>query len=138
VVRSERSADDGEVGAGLIGTVFGAAGFLVLLLFAVQLVLNLYATTVVTAVGFDAARIVAGGDAGEVGRATSQGAAESFARSLLGRYEEQGSLGMTWGYDADTVSLRIEATHPTRLLPSVTFPFQRVDRTITVRLEDFR
>ncbi|HUF33478.1 MAG TPA: hypothetical protein VMN58_09760 [Acidimicrobiales bacterium] len=137
-MRSARSADDGEVGAGLIGTVFGVAAFLVLLLFAVQLVLNLYATTVVTAVSFDAARIVAGADAGAAGRVESEATAESFARGLLGRYEEAGRLDMTWDYDSDVVRLRVQATHPTRLLPDVVFPFQRVDRTITVRLEDFR
>lgn len=137
-MRSERSADDAEVGAGLIGTVFGVAAFLVLLLFAVQLVLNLYATTVVTAVGFDAARIVAGDDAGVAGRGSSEAAAEAFARGLLGGYETHGRLDMSWGYDEDFVRLRVQATHPTRLLPNVVFPFQRIDRTITIRLEDFR
>jgi hypothetical protein len=126
----------------VVGSLVGVTAFLVLLLFAVQLVLNLYATTVVTGVGFDAARIVAGAEGGPGAEAS----AEAFARGLLGRYEQEGSLRMDWSYGPvegrsgapATVHLRLRATHPTRLLPGVTFPFQVVDRTIHVRVEDLR
>jgi hypothetical protein len=128
----------------MIGTLFGVVGFLALLLFAVQLILNLYATSVVTAVGFDAARMVAGADAGDgVGR--DESAARAHVENLLGAYQERGSLDLTFTYGArdanglpDVVNLRLQADHPTRLLPKVSFPYQTVDRTFTVRIEEVR
>ena len=112
--------------------------FLVLLLFAVHLVLNLYATSLVTAAAFDAARVVAGGDGGP----GAEAAAEEHARSLLEGYEGEEALRFSWRYTstdgddlADVVRLRVVAHHPTRLLPSVGLPFQRLDRTFTVRIE---
>ncbi|MDQ3756428.1 MAG: hypothetical protein M3394_01070, partial [Actinomycetota bacterium] len=56
------SCADAE-GSGLLGTVVGGLVFLSLLFFAVQVVLGLYATSVVTAVAYDAAKAVAGADA---------------------------------------------------------------------------
>ena len=53
--------------------------FLTLLLFAVHLVLNLYATSVVTAVAFDAARVVAGSEGGRAAEVV----AEREARAVL-------------------------------------------------------
>lgn len=119
-------------------------GFLILLLFAVQLVLNLYATSVVTAVGFDAARLVAGADAG-VGGQRDEAAARAHVDNLLGDYREEGDLHLTFSYGAtdpggvpEVVIVRVQATHPTKLLPNVSFPYQTVDRTFTVRLEEVR
>src|SRR5680860_701395 len=117
---------------------------LTLLLFAVQLVLNLYATSVVTAVGFDAARLVAGADAG-AGSARDETAARDLVSDLLGGYRDRGDLDLSFSYAStaggpapEVVRAHLVARHPTQLLPDVTFPFQTVDRTITVRLEELR
>ena len=53
----------GERGAGLLSTVAGVVVFLVFLLFAVQLLFGLYATSTVNAVANDAATRAAGADA---------------------------------------------------------------------------
>jgi hypothetical protein len=131
----------GERGSGLISSVVGVTAFLVLLLFAVQLVLNLYATSTVTAAAFDGARIVAGARGG----ANAEEEAEARIRSLLPGYAAEGSLSLSWEYrdtDAiagpDVVALTVEAEHPTRLLEVMRLPFQHITRTITVRLEQMR
>jgi hypothetical protein len=124
-----------EAGAGMVSSVVGVAAFLTLLLYAVQLALNLYATSTVTAAAFDAARIVAGSDGDEA-------EAEAHLRELL---DGMDSLATTWGYrdtdgigGADVVELRVVVDNPTRLLRAVPVPYQRVARTVTVRLEAFR
>lgn len=111
------------------------------MLFATHLVLNLYGTSVVTAAAFDAARLRAGDD----GRAVSETEAESHAARLLGRYQREGRLELRWSYpdldgdgQADSVALQVIAEHPSSLLPAVRFPFQHLDRTVTVRLERLR
>lgn len=127
-----------ERGTGMVSSVVGVTAFLALLLFAVQLVLNLYATSTVTAAAFDGARIVAGAHGGPAAEVD----AEAHIRSLLGRYDD---LHMTWDYrdtdaipGADVVALEIDAEHPTRLLGVFPVPYQHVDRTITVRIEQLR
>lgn len=126
----DRWAD--EAGTGLVGSLVGVTVFLVLLLFAVQLALNLYATSAVTSVAFDAARQVAASDGGVDATAT----AEARARELLGRFEEGGGeLLFDWTTTRDdVVVLRVVAERPS-LLANVSFPFQRVARTVTVRWE---
>lgn len=129
---STRSADDG---VGLLSSIVGVTVFLVLLLFAVQLALNLYATSTVTTVAYDAARKVAGSDGGP----SSTQEAELAARSLLGRFEANGGT-LTFRWDTtrdDVVRLRVVAERPA-LLAHVRFPFQRIDRTVTVRWERTR
>ena len=133
---STRSAPESERGVGLIGTLAGTTAFLVLLLFAAQLLLNLYAVSTVTAAAFDAARVVAGEDGGP----PAELEAERQARQLLGRVGEEATF--TWSYvDTDGrpgpehVALRVQADSPSRLLPHVPLPFQQVDRTVTVRME---
>jgi hypothetical protein len=106
--------------------------FLVLLLFAVQLALNLYATSAVTSVAFDAARQVAG----SAGGPSSAADAEARARRVLDRFESGGGrLVFVWDTSrADVLALTVEAERPS-LLPHVRFPFQHVQRTVTVRWE---
>ena len=128
-----------ERGTGLIGTVAGVTAFLVLLLFASQLLVNLYATTTVTAAAFDAARIVAGGDGGP----DSERLAEAGARRQLGPAGSSADFAWRWldtdGDAADDhLELRVRADSPTNLLPNVRFPFQTIDRTVQVRAERFR
>lgn len=122
-----------EQGVGLVGTLAGVTMFLVLLLFAVHLVLNLYGTSTVTAVAFDAARIAAGSGGDEV-------TAERYAEQLLRGYAERGALELDWSAsDAEHVRLRIVAAHPTAdLLPFLDLPFDVTERTVVVRRETFR
>lgn len=127
-----------ENGTGLLSTLVGVTIFLVLILFAVNLVLNLYATSVVTAAAFDAARLRAGGGLASVSEAEAE--AQLFA--LIPNYRREGSMQLTWSYPStdadavpDVVELQVVAEHPTALLPNMDLPFQRIDRTISVRLE---
>jgi Flp pilus assembly protein TadG len=128
-----RSARSGaERGAGLIGTVAGVAVFLAFLLFAVQLLFNLYATSAVTAAAYDAARTVAGGNGGDTA------SAEEHARQVLGRYAER--VAFEWSVDDDVVALRVTAKNPTFLLPALggAVGMDEIDRTVRVRVERLR
>lgn len=133
--RSPRSAADrDERGGGVLSAWFGLVVFFALLLFAVQVLYNLYATSVVTSVSYDAARRVAAarGDPDAVARA------EADARAALGSYASRVTYG--WTVDADVVVLRVRARNPSFLLPAVAGPvaFGEVDRTVRVRVERFR
>jgi hypothetical protein len=113
----------------------GFSVFLVLLLFAVQTLFNLYAASVVTAVSYDAARRVAGSDGGTA----FIGAAEAQARQELGRYA--GRVTFDWsGSGPDEVVLRVQSRNPSVLLPLLAGPaaLDRLDRTIHVRMEHFQ
>ena len=120
-----------EAGTGLIGSVVGVTVFLVLLLFGAQLALDLYATSAVTGVAFDAAR--------EVATSGSTEAAEASARSVLGRFETGGGhLDFDWHLsDPDLVAVTVRAERPS-LLPNLRLPFQRIERTVRVRRERMR
>lgn len=130
-----------EAGTGLIGSAAGVAVFLVLLLFAVQLVVNLYASSTVSAAGYDAARQVASrrvdhGDPAAI--ASAQLDAERRLRRLLGELGR--SAEVTWQVDADTVRLRVVADAPgvlPRRLAQGT-ALRQVDRTFVVRIEAIR
>jgi len=113
--------------------------FLVFLLFAVQLLFGLYASSTVTAVANDAAQ-----------RAAASGAPpieviESDARANLGRVGEAAEF--TWSFDdtdgdgvSDTIILRVVAAPP-RLVPTSigsAAGFGDIHRTVRVRLEAFR
>jgi hypothetical protein len=112
------------------------AVFLVLLLFAVQVLLNLYATSVVTAAAFDAARDVAsaGGDL------TSVDIAEAKARDVLGRYADRVSFEWTVpDAKGDDVVLHVRAENRVFSFPGLSIePLQVVDRTVRARIECFR
>ena len=122
-----------EGGAGLVSTLAGVTMFLTLVLFAVHLLLNLYGTSTVTAVAFDAARIAAGSDGDER-------AAARYAEELLAGYVERDALALDFSRsDEDVVRLRVVAEHPTAdLLPLVDLPFDVTDRTVVVRRERVR
>ena len=130
-----------EAGTGLLGSIVGVTVFLIVLLFAVHLILNLYGTSVVTAAAFDGARLRAGGGGLEV----SEADAELQVLELLGGYRADGRLVLSWSYPdtdgdglPDVVALRVVAEHPSDLSGAVDVPFQRVDRTVTVRIERLR
>ena len=123
-----------ERGGGLVQLWVGFFVFLVMLLFAVQVLFNLYAASVVTSISYDAARRVAGSDGGSEAVA----GAEADARRALGRYEDRVTFAWTTG--ADEIVLRVSADNPSVLLPVLAGPvaFDRFDRTIRIRVERFR
>jgi len=126
------STDRGEDGTGIIGTVVGVVIFLSLLLFAVQVLVGLYATTVVSAAAYDAAKTVAGSDAGA--GAAARAVAVDEARRRLGRAGEQASF--IWGDSPDSVVLTVRAPRPQFLPGSLGLP--DVVRTVRVRVEAVR
>ena len=122
-------------GTGLISTAVGVTAFLGFLFLAVQLLFNLYATSVVTADGYDAARQVAASQA-VGGSSTAQ--AEAKARARLGSYQSRVHLDWS-GTNDEVVRLRIRADNPHLLGFGVTdLAFTHIDRTIEVRVERFR
>ena len=123
-----------ERGGGLVQLWAGFLVFLVMLLFAVQVLFNLYAASVVTAVSYDAARRVAGSDGGPGFVAD----AEEQARQALGRYA--GRVTFDWSASSpEEVVLRVQSDNPSVLLPVAAGPlaFDRLDRTIRIRVERF-
>lgn len=101
-------------GTGVVATIVGVAVFLVLLLLATQVLFDLYARSAVAAVAFDAARIVAGSDAGA--SAASLARAEDAARADLGVYSR--GARFRWQVTANDVELTV-AVHNPSLLPRV-------------------
>ncbi len=131
-----------EAGVGVISSVAGVAAFLAFLFFAVQLLFNLYATSVVTANAYDAARDVASvrvdhDDPGSV--ASAQATAERQLRDRLGSYSGR-ITSLDWSRStADTVRLRVKADNPNLLLFGTgLLGFDRIDRTVVVRVERFQ
>jgi hypothetical protein len=126
-----------EAGAGLLSTVAGVVVFLVFLLFAVQLLFGLYASSTVNAVANDAAVRAASADAPPLE------VIEAQARETLGEVGE--SADFRWATDdvdrdgaADTVVLEV-VTRPPRFIPrSVggSIGLDEVRRTVRVRLEE--
>ena len=124
-----------EQGGGPISTWIGFVVFLAMLLFTVQALLNLYATTVLTSVAFDAARHVAESDTGTAAIAS----VEAQARQMLGRFSSE----VTFDWSAttgDDVVLRVRGRVPSVVLtPGETvLPFGEIDRTVRLRVERFR
>ncbi len=109
---------------------------LLLVLLAVQVLFDLYARSAVTAAAFDAARVVAGSDAG--GTPTSQGQAELDARRELGAYGERATFD--WAVDAEEVRLVVRVRNPSVLPALVASPLglDTVDRSVVVRRERVR
>lgn len=125
----------GEEGAGLIGTIAGFTTFLAFLLFAVQLLTNLYATSVVTSATHDGASLAARSDGGHLDPVV-QARAEDHVREILGSYG--GDADFDWSTSTvDVVRLRVRIDNPSFLLRSLPadLPFQHVDRTAVVRAE---
>jgi hypothetical protein len=124
-------------GAGLIASIAGVTAFLAFLTVAVQILVNLHTASVVTSVAYDAARQVAADGAGRDD--ADLAAAESFARSLLGRVGDDAEF--EWiDDDPSVVQLRVIARSPRFLLPVVdgALGLDVIDRTVTVRVEELR
>jgi hypothetical protein len=136
-IRSSRSVSSAprERGTSLIGSLVGVVVFLFFLLLAVQVTYDLYATSAVTSAAFDAVRVTAGADAdGDA----SRDAAEAHARAVLGRYGQR--VSFEWSTNDDVVTLHVQALNPSFLPVAMRRPLgiDRVDRTVTARIERFR
>lgn len=125
-----------EAGTGLIATVFGVAVFLAFLLLAVQTIFDLYARSAVGAAAFDAARVVAGSDAGATPAA--QADAVTNARDVLGHYGRDASFA--WRVTPDEVELTVSVRSPSLLPTLVARPLglDQIDRSVVVRRERVR
>lgn len=126
-----------ERGAGILSTVLGAGVFLLLLLFAVQVLVGLYTRSVVTAATYDAAKAVAGADAGSSAAARLD--AERNAQAQLGAYGRE--VVFDWAASTDVVVvLTARGPRPSFLPAALTGPVGLGDvvRTVTVRKEALR
>ncbi|MEO6989595.1 MAG: hypothetical protein ABI239_13225 [Aquihabitans sp.] len=131
----------GEAGTGLIGSAAGVAAFVLFLLFAVQLIVNLYATSTVTAAGYDAARSVASANVDHSDPqsvAVAQREAERHLRDLLGDMGQSAQL--SWSTDGNQIRLHVVVDSPGILPSSVrdTTSLRHIDRTFVVRIEEPR
>ncbi|MEO5839191.1 MAG: hypothetical protein ABIQ73_29780 [Acidimicrobiales bacterium] len=125
-------------GAGLVTLTGGLLVFLLLLFFAVQLTINMYARSQVTAAGFDAARHVAGYD-NDQRRGPATVEAEARLRSMLGSMGDD--IRVEWDLsDPDTVRLHLTLAPPS-IAPALVrgaVGLDQIDRTIVVRTERAR
>lgn len=132
----------GDDGVGLVGSLAGVVVFLAFLLFAAQLLVNLSATSMVTSAAYEGARLAAGrgvaqGDVAAQQEARRRG--EERVRALLGRFGDR--VRFDWsGSTGDVVVLRVQAEPPSVLLPALPaeLGFDRIDRSVQVRVEDLR
>jgi hypothetical protein len=129
----------GDGGAGLLSTAAGVVVFLVFLLFAVQLLFGLYASSTVTAVANDAATRAASAHAPPLA------VIEAEARDALGEVGERATF--TWALDDtdddgidDTVVLEVVASPPRFIPASVggSIGLDEVRRVVRVRTEQAR
>ena len=127
-------------GAGTTGTSVGVVVFLLLMLAAVQILFDLYASTMVTAAAYDAAREVASVDVADDRCRSVDGAEQRFVEAL-GNYGRRGHASLTWTCTADdVVRVRVVADHPTVLPRRLAglLSLGHLDRTIEVRAETAR
>lgn len=124
----------------MIGTSAGFLVFLLLMFAAVQILFNLYATSMVTSAAHEAARTVAGFDAA-ADRCGAVADAEAQFVESLGDYGDAGHAELFWNCaDPDVVTVQVVAEHPTFLPAGLAglIDLGRLDRTIVVRVEAFR
>jgi hypothetical protein len=122
-----------ESGTGIVATLTGVAVFSVLLLLAVQVLVDLYARSTLGAVVYDAVRVVSGSDAGAT--PSSLAAAEATARAELGRAGEDAAF--RWRVGASTVELTVTLTEPSLLPASLVRPLalDHVTTSVVLRRE---
>lgn len=120
-----------ERGSGLVSTLAGVTVVLAFLFLATQVLVNLYATSTVTAAADEAAHLLARDPGASCERAGAR------VRQRLGSYAATAGLAVTCSARADAVSVRVVATNPRLTLGGLaaSVPFSTIDRTATVRLE---
>lgn len=121
-----------EAGTGLVGTAAGVTALVLLMGLAAQVLLTLYATSVVNAAAHDAARRVAAAG----GAHSALPAADAHLRHLLGGLADRAVID--WRIDPDAVSVRVRAENRVALAGLRLGPLGEIDRTARVRLECFR
>jgi hypothetical protein len=125
----------GEAGVGPISSIFGVVIFLGFLMLATQVMVHLYASSTVSAVAFDVARRASADGAGCAG-------AQSRALDLLGSYGDPATVTVdcTDGPGAGVRSVTISGPTPARMVDAfgTTLGTDRIERTATVRIEEFR
>ena len=111
--------------------------FLLLMLMAVFVLYNLYATSVITSAGHEAVAAVAAYSQAS-NRCAAVSAAETAFLDSLGDYADNATISLNWTCsDADVVKLEINAQHPT-LLPDFAAGLAglaTLERTIETRVE---
>ena len=127
---AERVAGDG--GTAIVGTLVGFVIFIVLLLFATQVVVRLYAESALTSAATRAADTVASSTVPSSGVS----AAETEARRELGSFGARHTAFLWREVDAEQVVLEVQSRSP-EFLPGLP-GWSRIDRTVTVRTERFR
>jgi hypothetical protein len=139
VIRTRGRGDDGT---SLLTASLALFIFLAFLLFAVQLLLNLYEGSVVTDVAFDGAREVASsrvdhGDPTAVDTARLR--AEGKMRNLLGPQGQRASFDWS-GSDGNQIAVRVQLDTPHFEVAGLgrDLPFNHIDRTARVRVEVLR
>lgn len=104
--------------------------FLAFLMFAVQVLIHLFATSIVSAAAFDAARLASGSEA------VTEQAAQAHGMGILGRFSDRVTdFDVTVG--AESVSVSVRAKSPA-LLPRAwgrVIGAESIDRTVVVRRE---
>jgi hypothetical protein len=131
-----------EHGTGLVSSIAGVTVFLAFLFFAVQLLCNLYATSVVTSTAYDGARSVAASPVDHhdpVALDQARRRAEDHMRDVLGEYG--GRVHFDWtASDATTVALRVQVRNPRLTFGDLDgrLGYDEIDRTIRVRVEEPR
>ena len=117
---------------GLVGTLVGFAIFLVLLLFATQVMVRMYATSALTSAATRAAQTVAQAPV----PALEVAGAEAAARQQLGSFGSARARFVWVEVDGSQVVLHVVARSP-EFLPGLP-GWSRISRTVTVRTERFR
>lgn len=116
----------------MVGTLVGFLIFLLLLLFATQVVVRLYATSALTSAATRAADTVASSPS----PAQEVGPAETEARAQLGSFGARHSVFVWREVDGRRIVLEVRARSP-EFLPGLP-GWSRIDRTVIVRTERFR
>lgn len=119
-------------GVAIVGTLIGFAIFMVLLLFACQVIIRLYATSALTSAATRAAETVAGSVTPEAAVVE----AEAAARQQLGSFGAERTTFVWKEVDASRVVLEVKGRMP-QLLP-LPGGWQLITRTVAVRTERFR
>ncbi len=132
----------GDRGTGLIASFAAVVVFLAFLLFAVQLLVGLYATTSVTSAAFDGARLVAGDQvdhADPVDEADARMAGDARIRSELGAFGRTAEIDWSASTDQEIV-VRVQGDAPRFLFPGLQHALGtgHIDRTVEVRVEAWR
>lgn len=127
-------------GAGLIGTIGGVTVVLFFLLFAVQLLVALYANTTVTAVASDVASRAAGRDANRSPAALEHYAtdAERALAGVDGRVDFSASEDLDGDGELDVIVVTVTADAP-RFVPgflAVDLGVESMTETVRVDVED--